>query len=109
MSSRPPNIERAADGQGGQNPQNLPPGKAWTWRQEARRESRADLTIEVMRNDLTVIRGQAQLIKRALAEATALDTRQARDRLDAIITSVDEASMELQQLQASHRSRSRDM
>lgn len=74
----------------------------------ARRESRDEQTIVVMRNDLTVIRGQAQLIKRELAVRNAIDARLARKRLDAIIASVDEATIELHHLQSSRRPRQMD-
>jgi uncharacterized protein YoxC len=69
------------------------------------RDARNERTFMVMRNDLTVIRGQAQLMQRAMNGAECPDATTVRERLDAIISSVDEASLELQQLQSSARAR----
>lgn len=69
------------------------------------RDARNERTFMVMRNDLTVIRGQAQLMQRAMDGQGCPDVRTVRERLDAIISSVDEASLELQQLQSSTRAR----
>lgn len=72
--------------------------------ERARHEGWQDQTIIVMRNDLTVIRGQAQLMKRALELQDTIDTREASVRLDAIIAAVDQAGIELQRWQASRLS-----
>lgn len=72
--------------------------------ERARRESWQEQTFIVMRNDLTVIRGQAQLMKRALDMRDTADSRAASARLDAIIAAVDQASIELQHWQAVRQS-----
>lgn len=70
-----------------------------------RRETRDERTLMAMRNDLTVIRAQAQLMQRELSCEKRLDANAVNERLSAIISSVDEASLELQQLQSSTRGR----
>lgn len=117
MFHRAQESKQAADGTGTHSGQRLrSPARSWaddpshapSIRQGERRETRDERTLVVMRNHLTVIRGQAQLIKRALASEGAIDARSASDRLDAIITSVDDASMELHHLQSSSRTRPAD-
>lgn len=68
-------------------------------------ETREERTFVAMRNDLTVIRGQAQLVQRALSCERGPDAHAVNERLAAIISSVDAASLELQQLQSSMRGR----
>lgn len=94
MTQPEQDFNRAADGAGARSAAR--PTLYETWDEQ---------TFMVMRNDLTVIRGQAQLMQRALSGEACLDARSVRERLNAIITSVDEASLELQQLQSSARAR----
>lgn len=80
------------------------PGGVWKG-QHPRQASRADQAIVGIENDLTVIRGQAQLIERELAAREAIDPRLAGRRVAAIISSVDEATLELHHLEAARRTR----